>query len=109
MPGCAFHAVFCLMQQEAVTLLESAEGEGEGDGDDAVLVEGEEEAESGEEAEAQQAARALLGVPGTSAGMPDSIYACLSMHAQLYLMSRKLALTMSWYHVLCVLLQCLWL
>lgn len=79
MRDCTFHAVFCLMQQEAVTLLESAEGEG--DGDDAVLLEGEQEAGIGEEAEAEQAARALLGVPGISAGMPDSICACSAIPA----------------------------
>lgn len=61
------------MQQEAVTLLESAEGDR--DSDDAVL-EGEEDAERGEAAEAEQAARALLGVPGTSAGQLDTICAC---------------------------------
>lgn len=64
------------MQQEAVTLLESAEGDG--DGDDAEL-EGEEDAARGEAAEAEQAARALLGLPGTSAGMSDFVPVCLAI------------------------------
>lgn len=53
------------MQQEAVTLLESADGD---DGDSA-LLEDEEEAQTSGEAEAEQAARALLGLPGTNVVM----------------------------------------
>lgn len=53
----------CVVQQEAVALLESREGEGdapEGGGDEPELGENEEEA--------QDAARALLGLPGVAEG-----------------------------------------
>lgn len=51
-----------LLQQEAVTLLESADGEAAAP-DDAQEVEGVDP-----EAEAEAAARALLGLPGSSEG-----------------------------------------
>ena len=74
------------MQQEAVTLLESADA----DGEKAILLEGEDEAGTNEASEAEQAARALLGLPDTNAGMLDSFCARSAIPAT----ARKLPSTM---------------
>lgn len=58
-----------LLQQEAVTLLESADGDG------AVALDAEEDAGSGEEVEAEQAARDLLGLPGLNTCRPYMLLA----------------------------------
>lgn len=55
-----------------MTLLESADGD-----DGAAILDGEEEARTDGEAEAEQAARALLGLPGTNAGMLTLHASCL--------------------------------
>ena len=65
------------MQQEAVTLLESRSGEGSLPEEEAA---GEEADTREEEAEAEEAARALLGLPSTAkgtSGVANSAPACL--------------------------------
>lgn len=56
-----------------MTLLESADGD---DADAAALLEDEDEAQTSDEAQAEQAARALLGLPGTCVDLPGT---CVDM------------------------------
>ena len=58
------HGNPCVVQQEAVTLLESRSGDGSLPEEEA----GEEADTAEEEAEAEEAARALLGLPSTATG-----------------------------------------
>lgn len=86
----------CWSQQEAVTLLESADGEGGGD----VLLDHGEEAGSGEdEVEVEQAARALLGLPGVDT-CPTPV-GILPMHMQPYAEWASCCLRVTVWHTVC--------
>ena len=59
--------IVCMLQQEAVTLLEAVDGDG------TVRDVAEEEGGESDEIEAEQAARALLGLPNAAAGAHQGI------------------------------------